>query len=86
MTHFTNLNVLDGHKMNISVLTQITIPDHPEDETFRKLTQKPFDVVADAVAANNLRDYKGVDSDFIIKCYGWTVEEYAREWNRRNPD
>jgi hypothetical protein len=51
-----------------------------EDDTFRKLSQKPFDVVA-----NNLRVYKGVDSDFIIKCYGWTVEEYAREWEHRNP-
>lgn len=63
--------------------TQIIILDHPEDETFRKLTQKSFDEVWQAVAANNLRDHMGVDTEEVLRHLGWTEEEYAREWERR---
>ena len=55
-----------------------------EDDTFRKLIQKPFDEVWEAVAANNLRDYKGMDTEKLLPHYGWTMEEYAAEWKRRN--
>lgn len=55
-----------------------------EDDTFRRLTQTPFDEVREAVKTNNLRDHRAMDNEDLLRHYGWTEDEYAREWKRRN--
>ena len=55
-----------------------------EDDTFRKLIQRPFDEVCKAVIANNLQDYKAIETEDLLRYHGWTLDEYHAKWLQRN--
>ena len=56
-----------------------------EDDTFRRLRQRPYEEVTEAVWSNNMRDYKAIETKDLLRYYGWTEAEYKNEWERRNP-